>query len=124
MDAIAVLKKDHQEAESLFKQFERAPKNRKKARKRIVKEIVEELSRHADLEEQVFYPAVQEATKKEEPVSEALEEHALLKNMLKELAKVKPDQEQFEAKDSVLIAQPRAHRTQDELKLFTQLRLS
>src|SRR5437764_9056427 len=122
MDAIAVLKKDHQEAESLFKQFERAPKNRKKARKRIVKEIVEELSHHADLEEQIFYPAVQEATKKAEPVEEAFEEHELVKKLLKELMQMEPDQDRFDAKVAVLIAHTRAHVKKEERVLFPMLR--
>jgi hemerythrin-like domain-containing protein len=122
MDAIAVLKKDHQEAESLFKGFERTPKKQKRSRKRIAKKIVEELSRHADLEEQIFYPAVQEATKKDEQVFKALEEHELVKKLMEELEKMEPDQERFEAKVVVLIDQVRAHVKEEERVLFPMVR--
>jgi hemerythrin-like domain-containing protein len=122
MDAIAILKKDHQEAESLFKEFERTPKKQKRSRKRIVKKIVEELSRHADLEEQIFYPAVQEATKKDAPVLKALEEHGLVKQLMQDLEKMEPEQERFEAKVVVLIAQIRAHVKEEERVLFPMVR--
>lgn len=122
MDAIAVLKKDHQEAESLFKEFERSPKKQKRGRARIVKKILGELSGHADLEEQIFYPAVQEATKQDDPVFKAMEEHELVKKLMQELEKMEPDQERFEAKVGVLIAQVRAHVKEEERVLFPMVR--
>ena len=122
MDAIAVLKKDHQEAEALFKEFERTPKKQKSGRKRVVKKILKELSEHADLEEQIFYPAVQETTKKDEPVFEALEEHELLKKLMQDLEKMDPEQERFEAKVVVLISQVRAHVKEEERVLFPMVR--
>jgi hemerythrin-like domain-containing protein len=122
MDCITMLKKDHQKAESLFKEFERSPKSQKRARKRIVKNIVQELARHADLEEQIFYPAVKEATKKDGPVLQALEEHELVKQLLQDLEKMEPEQERFEAKVVVLISQIRAHVKEEERVLFPMVR--
>ena len=57
-DAIAVLKQDHRAIESLFEEFERTGEKEKRRRKKLVKQIVEELSMHAQIEEQVFYPEV------------------------------------------------------------------
>jgi len=122
MDAIAVLKKDHQEAESLFREFERTSKKQKRSRKGLVTKIVEELSRHADLEEQIFYPAVQEATKKDAPVLKALEEHELVKQLMQDLEKMDPDQERFDAKVALLIAQIRVHVKEEERVLFPMVR--
>jgi hemerythrin-like domain-containing protein len=122
MDCITMLKKDHQKAESLFKEFERSPKSQKRARRRIVKNIVQELARHADLEEQIFYPAVKEATKKDGPVLQALEEHELVKQLLQDLEKMEPEQERFEAKVVVLISQIRAHVKEEERVLFPMVR--
>jgi hemerythrin superfamily protein len=60
MDAITLLKKDHKTVEKLFKQFEKSGSSDSEARRKLVDQIIEELSVHASIEEQVFYPAVRE----------------------------------------------------------------
>ena len=75
MDALALLKKDHQTVEKLFSRFEKKPS------KEIADRFVRELSVHAAIEEQLFYPAVRQLAEAEEmdeaveKVLEALEEH-------------------------------------------------
>jgi len=57
-DAITLLRDDHRTVEKLFKSFEKAGENAAVTKKRLVKSMIEELSVHAAIEEQVFYPAV------------------------------------------------------------------
>ncbi len=62
MDAITLLKNDHKTVERLFKQFEKAEKaGDDETKASVVGSIIEELSVHAAIEEQEFYPAVREA---------------------------------------------------------------
>ncbi|MDQ3991951.1 MAG: hemerythrin domain-containing protein, partial [Actinomycetota bacterium] len=62
MDAITLLKDDHRTVEELFKKYESTGTRALKSRRRIVDRIIEELSKHAAIEEQVFYPLAREAT--------------------------------------------------------------
>lgn len=89
MNALALLKKDHATVKALFEQFEKIREDEGKlvnARKRsIVGKIIRELSIHAAIEEQHFYPAIRNAMKKKEDVGEvleALEEHHVVKWLL------------------------------------------
>jgi len=79
MDALVLLKKDHDTVKKLFERFEKRPS------KAVADKIVRELSVHAAIEEQLFYPAVRQAAGQEEleeadeQVLEALEEHHVAK---------------------------------------------
>ena len=79
-DATALLKADHKLVASLFADYERTNSNNKK--KQLVEQICKELSIHAQLEEEIFYPAVQKALKDHELVPEATVEHATLKDLI------------------------------------------
>src|SRR5687768_547861 len=104
MDAIAMLKQDHREVEALFKRFEKAGDGAKQQKRKIVDKIIRELAQHAAVEEQVFYPAAREfASRAENIVLESLEEHHIVKWTLSELEKMKPTDERFDAKVSVLM---------------------
>jgi len=85
-DAITLLRDDHRTVEKLFKSFEKAGENAAVTKKRLVKSMIEELSVHAAIEEQVFYPAVRaEVSGTNDEVLEALEEHHIVKWELSEL---------------------------------------
>jgi hemerythrin superfamily protein len=107
MNAIELLKTDHETVSGLFKSFEAAKKSESEDEKQqIVARICEELEAHAAVEEELFYPAVesraQEDEKAEESVKEAHEEHALVKGLVAELSGMSGDDGQFEAKVKVL----------------------
>src|SRR5438874_12711996 len=122
MDALALLKKDHDAVKKLFERFERSPS------KAVAEKIVRELSVHAAIEEQLFYPAVRQAAEQEqleeadEQVLEALEEHHVAKWLLAEIDKLDEDDERFEAKCSVLIESVRHHVKEEEGPLFRFVR--
>ena len=80
MDAITLLKNDHKTVERLFKQFEKAGDRALVEKRRIVDRIIEELSVHASIEEQYFYPATRATVPEtEDIVLESLEEHHIVK---------------------------------------------
>ena len=86
MDAITLLKNDHKTVEQLFKRFEKAGDRALAEKRKIVERIVEELSMHAAIEEQVFYPVVRRTVDDtHDEVLESLEEHHIVKWMLSEL---------------------------------------
>ena len=118
-----MLRADHREVERLFKQFEKAGPNAHKTRRQIVDKISQELSAHAVIEEQVFYPAVREAVPDaEDVVLESLEEHHIVKWTLAELEDMDPEHERFVAKTTVLIESVRHHVEEEEGELFPQVR--
>src|SRR5205814_4075693 len=123
MDAVTLLRNDHKTVEALFKKFEKAGPNAHKTKQDVVEKIIEELSIHAAIEEQVLYPtardAVPDAT---DEVLEALEEHHIVKWVLSELDGMDPTDERFTAKVTVLIENVRHHVEEEEGELFPELR--
>ena len=85
--------------------------------------IVEELSRHAAIEEQVFYPVVRATMPDAEDMTlESLEEHHVVKWLLSELDRMDPTDERFTAKTTVLIENVRHHVEEEEDDLFPKVR--
>lgn len=122
MDAITLLKQDHKTVERLFKQFEKSEDDPKASRK-IADEIIKELSVHAAIEEQIFYPAVRAAMPDaEDTILEALEEHHVAKWLLSEIDGMDPKAERFRAKTTVLIESVRHHVEEEEQELFPEVR--
>ena len=123
MDAITLLKQDHKTVEGLFKKFQKAGEGAKKTQKDLADKIVEELSVHTAIEEQVFYPAVREALEEEEDtILEGIEEHHVAKILLAEISDMEPEDERFRAKVTVLIESVRHHVEEEEKELFPEVR--
>lgn len=121
MNALSVLKQDHGNVETLFKRFEAA--DEPDERREIVDHVIEQLSVHAAIEEQFFYPALRaEMPDAASDVLEALEEHHLVKLSLVELERLPASSERFEAKVTVLIENVRHHVTEEEDELFPKVR--
>ena len=122
-DAITMLKEDHRSVEKLFKSFEKAGPNALKTKARLVEGMVRELTVHASIEEQIFYPRVrQDAEGLDSDVLEALEEHHVVKWLLSELDGLDPSAERFDAKVTVLIESVRHHVKEEERSLFPAVR--
>jgi hemerythrin superfamily protein len=123
MDAITLLKEDHRTVEKLFKQFEKTTERASATRKKLVREIITELSVHAAIEEQVFYPAVRQLVSDQEDMAlESIEEHHVVKWILSELDGRDPGDERFEPKVTVLIELVRHHVEEEEQELFPAVR--
>jgi hemerythrin-like domain-containing protein len=122
-DAIAVLKQDHRDVQQLFRRFEKAGDDARGVKRQLVDTMIEELSRHAEIEELVFYPAVrQEVDNSESDVLEALEEHHVVKIVLRELEDLEPTDERFDAKVTVMMESVRHHVQEEEQTMFPEVR--
>ncbi len=123
MDAITLLKEDHRTVEQLFKRFEQAGDRAHVQKRQIVDRIIQELSVHAAIEEQVFYPVARTTVPDTEDIAlESLEEHHVVKWLLAELVDMDPAQERFDAKVTVLIENVRHHVEEEENEFFPMVR--
>lgn len=124
MNALTLLKQDHGNVEELFRRFETADVSDAEELARVRDLVVKHLSRHAVVEEQVFYPAIRArlGDDKAFTVLEGLEEHHLVKLALSELEKLAPAHERFRAKFTVLVENVRHHVQEEEEELFPLVR--
>jgi hemerythrin-like domain-containing protein len=118
MDPIQLLKKQHREVEALFKKIEKT--RSAEPRRALMLELASNLKLHMTIEEEIFYPAVQQlpAKKAEEMTLEAYEEHAVVKLVLAELPGVDPEDERFDAKMTVLSELIEHHVDEEENEMF------
>jgi len=121
-DAIALLKDDHRKVEDLFEKFEKAKgAERKQA---IAQKICIELTVHAQIEEEIFYPACEGAVE-EDLVKEATVEHDSAKVLIAEIEAGGPDEEFYDAKVKVLQELIEHHVEEEERRvegMFSQAR--
>jgi hemerythrin superfamily protein len=123
MDALTLLKADHRTVEGLFARFEQLGERAHKSKASVVADVIKALSVHASIEEEVFYPEVRSRlADQESQVLEALEEHHIVKWTLNELANMKPTDERFDAKMTVLMESVRHHVKEEEKELFPRVR--
>lgn len=124
VDATRLLEEDHRDVEQLFQNWTNVkPEEGPAVKRSLVEEMIEELSIHAAIEEQVFYPAVREALPAEhELVEHSLEEHQEAKELLAELEKMEPGDLGYEEKVGKLIADVREHVEEEEGTMFPKLR--
>ena len=121
-DAIALLKADHRTVEDLFEQFEKASGNGRK--QKIAEQICLELTVHATIEEEIFYPAC-EGKIEEDLLKEAYVEHDGAKVLIAEIEAGGPDDEFYDAKVKVLSEQIEHHVEEEEKRMegmFSQAR--
>ena len=121
MDAIEMLKADHEKVKGLFRQYEAAG-DRAYQKKSIAEEVFTEITVHSSLEEELFYPAVKAETDKQgqELVAEAVEEHHVVAMLIEELKALDPKDERYDAKFSVLMDNVEHHIEEEEDELFPE----
>jgi Hemerythrin HHE cation binding domain len=100
MNAISLLTQDHRNVEQLFNRFEAVETPEEK--RSLTDKVIEQLSVHAEIEEQFFYPAVAAKLEEQGDVLEAVEEHHLAKVALWELERLPASAPNFDAKFTVL----------------------
>ena len=123
-NAIELLKHDHREVESMFKQFDAEDESRSKAE--IAQHICLSLIVHSEIEEELFYPAAQRALDDEDRdlVSEAKVEHMSLKRLIDDISGSGPADEMFEARMTVLKEYVKHHVHEEEHELMPQVKKS
>lgn len=115
-DAIKMLRADHKLVNDLFEEYEKARSVKKK--KELVEQICSELTIHALLEEEIFYPAVKRALKDKELVPEATVEHGTLKQLIAEVEGKEPDGEMFDARIKVMGEYVKHHVKEEQNEMF------
>jgi hemerythrin superfamily protein len=122
-DAIVLLKQDHKELKALFSQFEKAGKNATKTKGDLVAGMIELLTVHTYIENEVMYPEVRRLLPElEDDVLESYEEHHVADVLVMELFALKPDAERFDAKTTVLIENVTHHIAEEEQDWFPKVR--
>jgi hemerythrin-like domain-containing protein len=122
-DAIVLLKADHKDILKTFKDFEKAGENAHATKGKLVDRMIELLTVHTYIENEVMYPRVRELLPDlEDDVLESYEEHHVADLLVVELAAMKPDAERFDAKTTVLIENVRHHIEEEEQDWFPKVR--
>ncbi|MEO6655271.1 MAG: hemerythrin domain-containing protein [Pyrinomonadaceae bacterium] len=117
MNAVELLKADHDVVRKLFQDVKESDESKHPA---IFKKIKAELDLHAHIEEVIFYPKLQADGDKElvDIVLEGIEEHRQMKMFLRQIADLADGSEQFEPKLKVLMEDTDHHVKEEEDKMF------
>ena len=121
-DAVALLKADHRKVEDLFEKYEKAKSD--SVKKSLVEQICTELTVHATIEEEIFYPACTGQIE-DDTLTEAYVEHDGAKVIIAELAASGPDNDFYDSKVKVLSEQIKHHVKEEEMRvegMFAQAR--
>jgi hemerythrin-like domain-containing protein len=117
VDAVAMLKEDHQRVRDLFAQFEGTDDLDTKWT--LAEQVFVELETHAQLEENIFYPSVNEETEEgPELVKESLREHEGVKQLIQELRRMGPQSREFDTKFHELMHDVEHHVAEEEAQMF------
>ncbi len=126
MDAITLLEQDHQKVKKLMGEIEKTTERGAKTREQLFTKLVEELTVHEKIEEQIFYPEVKErATSKklEDLVTESYEEHHFVDIVKAEIEKTPLESEEWAAKFKVMMENIEHHAFEEEEgKMFPKVR--
>lgn|SRR5687767_4762488 len=122
MNAFNLLKSDHERVAGILTSIEETTERAVKGRDELFARLKAELDLHARIEEEVFYPALEESEEARDITLEAYEEHRLVKRMLSELEAEPKDTEQWTAKFTVLKENVEHHVEEEEGELFKKAR--
>lgn len=114
---LVMLKDDHKKVKGLFEEYKDA--NARK-RQEIADSVIHALDIHAELEEDLIYPAIQDQIDEDDLMNEANEEHHLVHVLIAELKKLDPSDEIFKAKFTVLGELVKHHVKEEEGEMFPQ----
>ena len=122
-DAIVLLKNDHKDIRKLFRDFQKAGDRAFVEKGKLVNRMIELLTVHTYIENEVMYPRVRELLPElEDDVLESYEEHHVADVLVVELSAMKPQDERFTAKTTVLIENVDHHIDEEEKDWFPKVR--
>ena len=119
MDAIKLLKADHDKVKSLFNKAESASESEQLS---LFKQIHEELEIHTHIEETILYPKLKEIEELKDITMEAVEEHHQAKILMREISTLSDDSNKFEPKLKVLQEDIEHHVKEEEEEMFPKMR--
>ena len=124
-DALHLLAEDHKKVIEMFEDFEEMKEENsedEEALQLLVEPACAELTIHAQVEEEVFYPAAREAIDDMDLLDEAEVEHASARQLISELAAMQPGDDLYAAKFTVLGEYVKHHIQEEEKELFPKLK--
>ena len=121
-DACDLLDADHRNVKKMFKEFEPLAESKAKSaplkRRQLADQICLELTVHAQIEEEIFYPAVKAALKDHELIPEANVEHASVKDLIAQVEGKTPDGEMYDARVKVMGEFVKHHVKEEQNEMF------
>ena len=122
MDALQLLKADHDKVKKLLADGDATTERAEKTRTELLATIKQELTVHEDIEETIFYPALKDHPKAKEIVLEAYEEHNVVDTVMGELEATDVTDERWGAKFTVMKENIEHHIEEEEGEMFKQAR--
>lgn len=123
-DAIAILTEDHKKVQNMFKAYKKLMDEEEADEQKadLAEMICTELSIHAQIEEEIFYPACRDAIEDSDLLDEAEVEHASAKDLIAQLQEMTPEDALFDAKVTVLGEYVNHHIEEEQGELFKKVR--
>jgi hemerythrin-like domain-containing protein len=122
MDAIRLLKDDHDAVKKLLDELEKTTERGVKTREELFGRIKSELTVHEIIEEEIFYPALKQHPRAKDIVLEGYEEHNVVDTLMGELASLSVDDETWGPKAKVMKENVEHHIEEEESEMFKQAR--
>ena len=122
MDALTMLKADHDKVKGLLAELESTTERGVKTREELFATIKGELTVHETIEEEIFYPALKEHPKARDIVLEGYEEHHVVDTVMAELEGLDVSDETWGAKAKVMKENVEHHIEEEESEMFKQAR--
>lgn len=120
-DAIKLLTDDHNKVKKMFKEFEKLHKKNEEGKEEIAQQICMELTIHAQLEEEIFYPAAREAIDDDDLMNEAAVEHQAAKDLIEKIQSMNSSDPMYDAMVSVLGEYVNHHIEEEQNEIFPKV---
>jgi iron-sulfur cluster repair protein YtfE (RIC family) len=122
MDAITLLKTDHEKVSGIFEKLEETTERAEKTREELFTKLKQELDVHAHIEETIFYPVLKKSEETRDITMEGIQEHHVVKVLLRELDAMGVGSETWTAKLKVLKENVEHHVEEEEEDMFKKAR--
>jgi hemerythrin-like domain-containing protein len=122
MNALDLLKEDHDRIKPLLSELKETTERAEKTRGELFSRLKAELTVHEIIEEEIFYPSLKEHPKAKEIVLEGYEEHDVVSRLMGELDGMDPTDERFGPKAKVMAENIEHHIQEEEGEMFTHAR--
>jgi iron-sulfur cluster repair protein YtfE (RIC family) len=122
MDAITLLKTDHEKVSGIFEKLEETTESAEKTREELFAQLKQELDLHAHIEETIFYPVLKKSEETRDITMEGIQEHHVVKVLLRELDAMGVGSETWTAKLKVLKENVEHHVEEEEDDMFKSAR--
>ena len=122
MDALTLLKEDHEKMKKMLAEGEQTTERAEKGRTELLAKIKRELTIHEQIEEEIFYPALHQHPRAKEIVAEGYEEHHVVDTILGELEQTPGSDERWAAKFKVAKENIEHHIEEEEGEMFGKAR--